>query len=495
MVSPKSVDRVTEIERLAALEPIQYEAVRIAAAKQLNVRANILDREVARTRRALGLDRPDDAGQDKTVLPWPDPVEGDHVAEALRATNRRYAVLSDGAADAIALWVLLSWAIDNFSFAPRLAITSPTRGCGKTTVLRLLNKLTRRSLKSGCITAAALFRAMELLKPTLILDENEKYLEPNSDLHAILNEGHCRGAKALRCVGDNQELRAFEIFGLVAFARNGKIPDDLEQRSIVIQMQRRLPGEALAELRDDRSDQLDNLSRMCLRWAEDRADIIRDHDPDMFGIINRVADNWRPLFALADAIGSDWPDRIRQACADLMPSSEHADSADTLLLADIKAIFDDMGTDRLSSAQTCEALVALEGRPWAEYGKSGKPITKNKLAYRLDRFGIRSENVRIGTSVLKGYHRHRFEETWARYLTPTTIGPTAETLHRYNTDGADGSSGFQTATQNATGPLHTNETPRADVAVQKSGVAFYVAVQKCEERPSHGHCSGVAVSG
>jgi hypothetical protein len=59
MVSPKSVDRVTEIERLAALEPIQYEAVRIAAAKQLNVRANILDREVARTRRALGLDRPD----------------------------------------------------------------------------------------------------------------------------------------------------------------------------------------------------------------------------------------------------------------------------------------------------------------------------------------------------------------------------------------------------------------------------------------------------
>ena len=71
-----------------------------------------------------------------------------------------------------------------------------------------------------------------------------------------------------------------------------------------------------------------------------------------------------PLFALADAIGSDWPDRIRQACADLMPSSEHADSADTLLLADIKAIFDDMGTDRLSSEQTCEALVALEGRPW-----------------------------------------------------------------------------------------------------------------------------------
>jgi hypothetical protein len=273
-------------------------------------------------------------------------------------------------------------------------------------------------------------------------------------------------------------------FGRQVVVRIGEGP----QRSSVVARARG------SELRKDRSEQSHNLARMCCRWADDVADVIGDHDPDMGGLINRVADNWRPLFAIADAIGCDWPDRIRQACADLMPSSEHADSADTLLLADIKAIFDDMGTDRSSSEQIREALVALEGRPWAEYGNSGKPITKNKLAYRLDRFGIRSENVRIGTAVLKGYHRHRFEEAWARYLTPTTIEPTVETLHRYNTDGADTSSGFQTATPNATGSLHTNETPQADVAVQKSGVASYVAVQKCEERPSHGHCSGVAVS-
>src|SRR6516164_10842020 len=112
-----------------------------------------------------------------------------------RNTSSRLAL--QPAADAITLWVLLSWAIDNFSIAPRLAVTSPTKGCGKTTVLRLLNKLTRRPIKSGCVTAAVLFRVVEQLKPTLILDENEKYLEPNTDTHAILNEGHCRGAKAL----------------------------------------------------------------------------------------------------------------------------------------------------------------------------------------------------------------------------------------------------------------------------------------------------------
>jgi hypothetical protein len=226
---------------------------------------------------------------------------------------------------------------------------------------------------------------------------------------------------------------------------------------------------------------LDNLARMCCRWADDFADVIRDHDPDMGGLINRVADNWRPLFAIADAIGSDWPDRIRQACAELMPSSENADSTDTMLLADIKAIFDDNGTDRLSSEQICEALVTLEGHPWAEFGKAGKPITKNKLAYRLDRFGIRPATKRIGDRTAKGYDRHQFEEAWSRYL---TVDPPSEPSQRHNSDETGTSSGFQNVTQNVTPAVVTTE---AGVTFQDSDVTF----QECEKAASNGHCDGV----
>lgn len=49
------LDRITEIERLAALEPIDYEVARRDAAKRLNVRTQILDREVARKRLEFGL--------------------------------------------------------------------------------------------------------------------------------------------------------------------------------------------------------------------------------------------------------------------------------------------------------------------------------------------------------------------------------------------------------------------------------------------------------
>jgi hypothetical protein len=294
-----SVDRAVEIERLAALEPIDYDVARNKAADRIGVRSSTLDREVAKKRRALGLDKSEDDGQGRAVtiqdvLPWTDPIEGDRVATGLAATLKRYVVLSDTAADAAVLWVLHTWLFDKFTISPRLAITSPTKGCGKTTVLRFLNQVVRRPKRAGSISPPALFRAVEQFSPTIILDETEKYIEHGSDLHALLNEGHCKGGTVLRVLGDKQELREFSVFAAVAYAANGRLPDDLEQRSIVIEMQRRRADEDVAELREDRCEPLQNLARMCARWADDVADVVRDHDPNMGGLINRVADNWRP---------------------------------------------------------------------------------------------------------------------------------------------------------------------------------------------------------
>jgi len=60
-----AVDRVAEIERLAALDPLVYEATRAEAAKRLRFRATALDRAVKKKRRELGLDDDgdDDDGQ------------------------------------------------------------------------------------------------------------------------------------------------------------------------------------------------------------------------------------------------------------------------------------------------------------------------------------------------------------------------------------------------------------------------------------------------
>jgi hypothetical protein len=205
MSAEDDIDRAVEIERLAALEPIAYEVARAEAAKRLGMRAHVLDRTVARKRRELGLETgQDDDGQGRAVkisdpLPWHEPVSGDRLATTLAAVVKTYLVLSDAAADVIALWTMHTWIVNAFTMSPRLAIVSPTKGCGKTTVLRLLNHLARRAKRAGSISPSALFRAIEQFQPTVLLDETEKYIEHGSDLHALLNEGHCKGGSASCC--------------------------------------------------------------------------------------------------------------------------------------------------------------------------------------------------------------------------------------------------------------------------------------------------------
>ena len=148
------VDHVVEIERLAALETIAYEAARVNAAKRLGLRTTALDRECDRMRRTLGFETNKDRGQGRAVkiidaLPWNDPVNGDMLATELAAALKIYIVLPDAAVDAIALWVLHTWLVNEFMMSPRLAVTSPTKGCGKTTVLRFLNKVARRAKPVG----------------------------------------------------------------------------------------------------------------------------------------------------------------------------------------------------------------------------------------------------------------------------------------------------------------------------------------------------------
>ena len=468
------VDRVVEIDRLARMDPVNYEVARTRAAKRLGMRAHMLDCAVAKKRCELELETDaNDDGQGRAVkivdvLPWHEPVAGDQIAETLAAAMKTYAVLPDTAADAIALWILHTWLVNGFSISPRLAIKSPTKGCGKTTVLRVLNKVARRAKRAGSISPSALFRAIERFQPTILLDETEKYVEHGSDLHALLNEGHCKGATVWRVLGEKLQLREFAVFGAVAFARNGKLPDDLEQRSIVIEMQRRRSDEPLSELRDDRCGSLQRAARMCARWTDDNANAVSDYEPDMGALINRDADNWRPLFAIADVIGADWPERIRAAAEMLAPRD--TESIGPMLLADIKVAFEEKTLDRLASAEICDALTSMEGRPWADW-KAGKPLTPNQLARLLKPFGIHSDSVRIGGKTPKGYYLNNFTEAWNRYLAAEGV---SQPQHRNRTDGTGTSRAFQSATRQDDVADQNCEKPAPDaaccgVADQKGG--------------------------
>jgi hypothetical protein len=72
---------------------------------------------------------------------------------------------------AVTLWVVFSWLHEHVTHSPILYVTSAEKDSGKTTLLGVLNFLTRRSLQSVDISGPALFRSITKWQPTLIVDE------------------------------------------------------------------------------------------------------------------------------------------------------------------------------------------------------------------------------------------------------------------------------------------------------------------------------------
>jgi hypothetical protein len=319
-----------EIERLAKLSTAEYEKQRKGAAKRLGLRSSILDKLVDGERARLGLGQDD--GLQGTAIehpmpePWGKPVDGAALLDEIAAAVRRHIILSDHALIIIALWTVHTFITERFSVSPKLFLRSPTMGCGKSTVLDVLD----------CLVARPHMCAAGITRP---------------------------------------------------------------QRARKVALQ-----------------------------------------------------------AYVNASGADTQSRLE------------------LLLGDVRDIFMKLGCDRLSSVELIEELVKVEPRPWAEYGKSGKPITQNKLAWLLKgaNLGIAPEVIRTASGTPRGYLLSQFAEAFERYLSPL-----------------EGSTDRNSAT-NADGmgisEISRPQQGHPDVAVQKckksnnNGLSCGVTVQKGAER-------------
>jgi putative DNA primase/helicase len=254
----------------------------------------------------------------------------------------------------------------------------------------------------------------------LLLDEMDNArLNENDELRAILNSGHERAnAWTVRNVGERHEPRRFATWAPVAFACIGGLPDTVASRCVKVAMRRRAPGERVERLRSSRlARELEPLRPRLARWGKDHAEAIRSADPQLpEALEDREADNWGPLLAIADEIGGAWPMRARSVAAAAPGVSDEAPSV--MLLADLRELFAERGTDRLASEEATAALVKLDGRPWPEW-RDGRALTARGLARLLKPFGIEPRTVKWpGGVTAKGYHREWFDDAFARYLPP-----------------------------------------------------------------------------
>jgi putative DNA primase/helicase len=151
---------------LSQFDCVEYDRMRRELAEALDIRKSTLDDAYKRCRPRLH-----ETGQGTdvtfpTMKPWPESVDGARLLDELAAIYARHIILSKSGQDVLALWTLYSYVYDAFDVSPYLALTSPEKRCGKSTVLIVASALVYRPLLACNISSAALFRTIEAWTPT-----------------------------------------------------------------------------------------------------------------------------------------------------------------------------------------------------------------------------------------------------------------------------------------------------------------------------------------
>ncbi len=344
----------------------------------------------------------------------------------LHAALTRYVVFPGAeAADATTLWVAASHAQPAWEHAPRLAVVSPLKRCGKSRLVDVVAETCHAPLITVNATIAAVVRSIGQDPPTLLVDEadtlwgSKKQADQNEDLRGLLNAGHQRNRPMLRWDITTRSLDQLDTFAMAMLASIGDLPDTIMDRAVVIRMRRRAPGERVDPYRTRRdAPPLHDLRDRLTGWARQHLRELH-HAAPVMPLEDRAADTWEPLIALADLAQGDWPERARGAATAMVAAESQQEEDSTVsvrLLADLRDLFDQADAEALYSATILEALHKLDEAPWADW--YGHPLRARELANLLRAYQVRPRDVREhGTGPQrKGYTRADLYEPWARYV-------------------------------------------------------------------------------
>lgn len=412
-----------DFDRLALLDPLEFELVQKHEAKLLGVSLTTLKREVAARRPRI--EAPDGGASIVEALePWPHDVSGIELAETIRRHLRAHVVFEQaGDADAVTLWTLAGYAMDAWAFFPKLLVTSPAMRSGKSTLLRLVEAFALRSFMTSNLTGPNLFRLIDQHQPCLLIDEADQFLANTPELVGIINASHLRRtARTIRCVevAGEQTLRAFSTWTPMVIAGIGRRADTIEDRGVSVSLMRRRADQPVERLPVDFFERMTETRRKLITWSKDVDDALAvstSEPPDAGN--DRRRDNWTPLWRVAEALGGDWPARAEAAylAAAAAELDEEADDDAAMLLHDLREIFEARPhTTHLPTDQLLEALIALgRDHPWYDWQEKGRPISGSTLGKLARRYGIGPIQVKKDGRNQRLWCRERVEKAWRAY--------------------------------------------------------------------------------
>lgn len=321
---------------------------------------------------------------------------------------RSYVTLAETSyALVIALWAVATFIWTVFDAFPYLVVTSATKRSGKTRLLELISFVASNSRLFTDISPAALYRTIDLEKPTLLLDEAEMFSSAKSEYRSLLNTGYRRGQTVKRHDGE------YETYCPKAFALIGDVHDTLRDRSIVIEMRR---GEAArrfvyAIAKEQGAALREIISATVSLKTEEITDAVRKFEGLSF-LTDRDEEIWSPLFILCRLICPDRIDELTRAAADISAAktakarryTELGDQEDRMqeeeyavhLLRDMLHVIGDQ--KQITTQEAITKLREIPTSPWRRFrGEGLKHGIEGAMlvAGLLSRFGVKPSTIRI----------------------------------------------------------------------------------------------------
>jgi hypothetical protein len=246
---------------------------------------------------------------------------------------------------------------------------------------------------------------------------------------------------AFRAVKASGATITYDVYAPVAFCWNNgsavaPLPLDTLSRCIVVDFEKGSTRKRRYNMHD--AEQQQEFAALRQRIVNFVIAVTLNDDPVLpteLGV-GRIADCWRPLISIADALGRG---DIARHAAIVLSRRRMDESIRVRLLRDIRVVFDQFGSDRIKPVDLLKGLLALEecslegAELWSYWsGIRGKQaphaLTKNEMTALLRTFPIRPKTVwpepRVPASKsFNGYKREQFESYWAQHCpyddTPT----------------------------------------------------------------------------
>jgi hypothetical protein len=367
------------------------------------------------------------------IEPWPEPVSLHEAFSGAVTLVRTYMFMTEAQIVAVMLWCATTFFYDLLQIHAYLGITAPTKQCGKTTLINLVALFVRQGLiVAGRVSAAFIYRAIDRLRPTFIVDEAQAIFRKSPDVEDIYNAGHVKSTANVGLVDktENGELveRLFNVFCPKVIGLKGKIRDDsLQDRVIEIRLSRIHESDLKEDFWDvfgkiPQAELFIECRRKFVRAVMDCAEAFKNHEPQLPKFSNgRLKQNWKPLWTLAEladqSAGTEyWCSQLTEAIEECEEEALAEPPFQDYLVKSLKEFcYEYRGRpgvrmrkpEQRDLIPTQEILSQTKGlnadkeAPW--FAKNNDGLTPERLARELRGFKVKKIQMQIGGERLRGY--------------------------------------------------------------------------------------------